>query len=56
VTLNCFGREWLVDDVFECSGDLNSIFSLPGGDEMDGMAGIGWGELGRTTTQGLLKG
>jgi hypothetical protein len=56
VTTNCLSRQRLVDNVPECPGDLDSIFSLPGGDEVDGMSGVGRGELGRTSTQGLLKG
>ncbi len=54
--MNSLGRERLVDDVFKGSGDLDSIFSLPGGDEVDGMTSVGWRELGRASTQGLLKG
>jgi hypothetical protein len=46
----------LVDDILESFGDLNSILSLPGSDKMDGMSCVGRGKLGRTTTQGLLKG
>jgi hypothetical protein len=48
--MNCFGRERLVDDVLECFGDLDSIFCLPGCDEVDGMASIGRRELRGTTT------
>jgi hypothetical protein len=55
VPTNCFGRERLVDDVLECSGDLDSIFSLPRCDEVDGMVSIGWGELEGTTIQRLGK-
>jgi hypothetical protein len=54
--MNCLSRQRLVDNVLECPGDLDSIFSLPGGDEVDGMSGVGRGELGRMSTQGLLKG
>ena len=48
--MNCLSRQRLVDDVSKCPGDLDSIFSLPGGDEVDGMSGVGRGELGRTST------
>jgi len=54
--MNCLSRQRLVDDVLECPGDLDSIFSLPGGDEVDGMSGVGRGELRRMSTQRLLKG
>ena len=49
--MNSFGRERLVDDVLESFGDLDSIFSLPGGDQVDSMSGVGRG----MTTQRLLK-
>jgi len=52
---NCLGRDRLVGDVLKGFGDLNSILSLPGGDEVDSMMSVGRGELGRTTTQGFLK-
>jgi hypothetical protein len=55
VPANSFGRERLVDDVLESFGDLDSIFSLPGGDQVDSMSGVGRGKLWRTTTQRLLK-
>jgi hypothetical protein len=55
VTTNILSRQRLVGDVPECFGDLDSILSLPRGDKMDGMSGVGRGELGRTPTQGLLK-
>ena len=53
--MNSFGRERLVDDVLESFGDLDSIFSLPGGDQVDSMSGVGRGKLWRMTTQRLLK-
>jgi len=56
VTTNCLSRQRLVGDVSESLGDLDSIFSLPGSDKMDGIASVGWGELRRATTQGLLEG
>jgi len=34
---------------------LDSIFSLPGSDKMDGIASVGLGELRRAATQGLLE-
>ena len=54
--MNSLGRQRLIDDAAKCFGDLNSIFSLPGGDKMDGMMCVGWGKFGRVTTQGLLEG
>jgi len=55
VTMNSLSRERLVDNVTNCFGDLDSIFSLSGSDKMNCMTSVGWGELGRVTTQGLLK-
>ena len=56
MSANGFGGEGLVNDVLECFGDLDSILSLPGGDEMNSMSCVGRGELGRMTTWRLLKG
>jgi hypothetical protein len=44
-TTNCLSRQRLVDDVFKSVGDLDGIFSLLGGDEVNSMACVGRGEL-----------
>ena len=45
----------MVGDVLECLGDLDSIFSLPGGDKMLSVVGVSLRKLGRTSTRGLLQ-
>ena len=42
---NGAGGEGFIDDAGEEFGDLDSIFCLLSGDEMDGMTDIGGGEL-----------
>lgn len=45
----------MVDNVPEMSGDLNSIFSFLRADEMDCIASIREGKLGRTTSNRLFE-
>jgi hypothetical protein len=55
VGTNCAGGEGLIDDVGKEFGNLNSIFCLLSGEEVDSIADIGGGKLLWTTTSGLLK-
>ena len=55
VVASCLRCERLAGDILKDLGDLGGIFSLPGGDEMLGIANISLRKLGRTSTSGLLQ-
>ena len=55
VRTNCARGERLIDNVGEIFGNLNSIFCLQTGENMDSMVNIGGGKLFWTTTSELLK-
>ena len=56
VSADCFSREGFLNDILKVFGDLNSIFSFLGGDKVNNMAGVGWGELGGMAPNRFLKG
>ena len=55
MTVHSLGRERLVGDVSESSGDLDSILCLLGGDKVDSMTNSGGVKLGRMTSRQPLK-
>src|ERR1700739_131373 len=55
VTTSCLSRQRLVGDIPKGLGDLYSIFSLLGGDKMEGIVSICCRKLRRMTTRWLLK-
>ena len=49
------GGEGFIGDVSECSGDILGGFRFLGGDKVDSMSNIGWGEFAGAPTSGLDK-